>query len=101
MSMGVNLIGVVSTGDQVNPAGGGRTAAGFRTVSRAELLTKLQIAVQGERFAVDRGQCREWEALRRELTEVRLDSSRRKGGKVQDDLAMALALAVWWGMQRG
>ena len=97
--IGVSLVGVVSTGEQSMP-GGGRTAGGFRTVARAELLMKLQVAVQGERFEVDVPRCREWEVLRRELTEVRLEGGRRKGGKVQDDLAMALALAVWWGMQR-
>lgn len=97
--IGVSLVGVVSTGEQSMP-GGGRTTGGFRTVARAELLTKLQVAVQGERFDVDVARCREWEVLRRELTEVRLAGGRRKGGRVQDDLAMALALAVWWGMQR-
>ena len=98
--LGVSLIGVVSTGDQT--VGGGKTVAGgFRSLSRSELLTRLQVAVQAERFRVDVAKCKEWEALRRELSEVRLEGGRTKGGKVQDDLAMALALAVWWGMQGG
>ena len=96
--MGVRLVGVVITGNQATPApgSGGRTAAGYQTVSRTELLTKLQVAVQDEQFKVDRGRCRDWEALRQELSLVRLDGK----GSSQDDLAFALALAVWWGVRR-
>jgi hypothetical protein len=100
--MGVRLVGVVITGNQATPPPGsggshGRTAAGFETVSRTELLTKLQVAVETKQFRVDRKQCREWDAMRRELSTLRLDG----GGpaKAQDDLAFALALAVWWGVR--
>lgn len=94
--MGVRLVGVVITGNQASGASGaGLTAAGYQTVSRTELLTKLQVAVQDGWFEVARTQCREWEALRRELSVVRLDG----GGAEQDDLVFALALAVWWGVR--
>ena len=94
--MGVRLVGVVITGSQASGASGaGMTAAGYQTVSRTELLTKLQVAVQDGWFRVDRPRCREWEALRRELSVVRLEG----GGPGQDDLVFALALAVWWGVR--
>ena len=90
------LIGVVITGEQASgPSGGARTAAGYTTVSRAELLTKLQVAIQGRRFRVDKVRCREWDALRRELMVLRLEGKSRGA---QDDLAFALALAVWRGV---
>ena len=91
----VRVQGVVITGDQAVGGLGGRTSAGLRTVSRTELLTKLQVVIQNKGFQVDRPQCREWEALRRELSLLRLD----RKGPGQDDLALALALAVWWGMR--
>ena len=92
------LLGVVITGDQAcAPGGSGRTSAGYRTVSRIEVLTKLQSAVQGRKFRIDRARCREWEALRRELSTVRMDGGGSK--RNQDDLAFALALAVWWGLR--
>jgi hypothetical protein len=99
--LGVRLIGVVITGNQACPPGrgGNLTLAGYQTVSRAELLTGLQMAVQSNRFAVDRPRCREWDALRRELSALRLDGGTSKSSKSQDDLAFALALAIWWGMR--
>ena len=99
--IGQRLIGVVITGNQATPPGrgGSITPAGYQTVSRAELLTTLQMAVQADRFEVDRPRCREWEALRRELSILRLEGGFSKGKKSQDDLAFALALAIWWGMR--
>ena len=47
--IGVSLIGVVITGDQASPAGTGS-------------------GVTAARFEVDRPRCREWDALRRELS---------------------------------
>lgn len=94
--MGVRLMGIVITGEQAcSPSGGGLTEAGYTTVSRAELLTKLQVAVQEVGFRVDRPRVKEWEVLRRELSLLRLD----RKGSAQDDLALALALAVWWGLR--
>ena len=99
--LGVQLVGVVITGNQASPPGRGTgvTPAGYYTVSRAELLTGMQMAVQVRRFEVDRPRCREWEALRRELSIVRLEGGVTKGKKSQDDLAFALALVIWWGMR--
>ena len=62
-------------------------------------MTGMQMAVQVRRFEVDRPRCREWDALRRELSIVRLEGRVTKGKKSQDDLAFALALAIWWGMR--
>ena len=92
------LVGVVITGNQASAVGRGAaiTRAGFYTVSRAELLTGLQMAVQSAWFQVDRPKCREWDALRRELSVLRLEG---KSGKQQDDLAFGLALVVWWGVR--
>ena len=78
--IGVSLIGVVITGDQASPAGTGS-------------------GVTAARFEVDRPRCREWDALRRELSVVRLEGRGTKGKKSQDDLAFALALAVWWSVR--
>ena len=99
--LGVRLIGVVITGNQASPPGRGSsiTPAGYYTVSRAELLTTLQMAVQGNRFQIDRPKCKEWEALRRELSLLRLEGGATKGKKSQDDLAFALALAIWWSLR--
>jgi hypothetical protein len=95
--IGIPLIGVVITGEQASgPTGGGRTAAGYTTVSRTELLTKLQVMIQERRFRVDKVKCREWDALRRELMVLRLEGKSRGA---QDDLAFALALAVWRGVR--
>jgi len=91
------LVGVVITGEQATgPSGGGRTTAGYTTVSRTELLTKLQVMIQERRFRVDKARCREWDALRRELMVLRLEGKSRGA---QDDLAFALALAVWRGVR--
>jgi hypothetical protein len=99
--MGVRLIGVVITGNQASPSAaagsGGRPAAGYQTVSRTELLTRLQVAVQDQRFRIDCARCRECDALRRELTVLRLEAGTAKSRASQDDLAFALALALWWG----
>ena len=69
-------------------------AAGYTTVSQVELLTKLQVMIQERRFKVDKVKCREWDALRRELMVLRMEGKSRGA---QDDLAFALALAVWRG----
>ena len=95
--LGVRLIGVVITGNQAVPVGtGATTVAGYQSVSRAELLTGLQIAVQAKRLTVSMSECREWEALSRELVLLRMEGKR---AGVQDDLAFGLGLAVWWGLR--
>ena len=97
--MGTRIVGTVITGEQASPPGmGAGTAAGYYTVSRAELLTGLQVAVQGRKFVIARRECREWEALAKELVLLRMEGKR---AGVQDDLALALSLAVWWGMRVG
>ena len=95
--LGVRWIGTVITGNQASPVGAGATTvAGYQTVSRAEVLTGVQIAVQAKRLTVVMSECREWEALSRELVLLRLEGKR---AGVQDDLAFGLGLAIWWGMR--
>ncbi len=96
-NLGVRVVGVVITGNQAVPVGAGaNTVAGYYTVSRAELLTGLQVAVQAKQLTVAMSECREWEALSRELVLLRMEGKR---AGVQDDLAFGLGLAVWWGLR--
>jgi hypothetical protein len=98
--LGVRPTGIVITGRQASAEGvvgaGGRTVAGYKTVSRTDLLTKLQVAIQEKRFQFDSAKCREWDAMRRELSLLQLEGKR---SGTQDDLAFALALAVWVGLR--
>jgi len=61
-----------------------------------ELLTSLQVAIQTERIQISMSRCGEWEILIRELENLRFEGKSRG---TQDDLAFALALAVWWEMR--
>jgi hypothetical protein len=94
-NLGASLIGTVVTPTQATP-GSGKTSNGYYTLSRSELLTGLQIAIHSRRFTIDRRLCREFDALARELVHLRLEG---KHPGVQDDLAFALALAIWWGLR--
>ena len=58
---------------------------------RAELLTGLQVLVQQERLVVG-ARCREAETLRQEMWGLKLNGP---GTEEHDDLAIAVALAVW------
>jgi len=93
-NLGVSIIGTVIVPNMTG--GGGTTLSGYRTISRTELLTNLQIAVQARKFTIETKECRESQALSRELVLLRMEG-KRPG--VQDDLAFALALAVWWGLR--
>ena len=64
---------------------------GYESVGRAELLTGVQVLAQQGRLQVA-ADCREAETLRQELMGLKLE-----GGDcgVHDDLALAVALAVW------
>jgi len=59
-------------------------------------LTSLQVAIQTERIQISMSRRREWEVLIRELENLRFEGKSRG---TQDDLALALAPAVWWGMR--
>ena len=97
-NLSIRIIGTVITGTQAAPVGiAGLTPTGYQTVSRNELLTSLQLAVQDKRFTISRKDCRESEALCRELSLLRMEG---KSPGSQDDLAFALALTVWWGMRK-
>ena len=93
----VDLLRQAGLGCGINPViitGGGRSgllAGGYVSVPRAELLTAVQLLVQQGRLRVA-ARCKEAETLRRELLGLKL-----AGGDsgVHDDLALAVALAVW------
>lgn len=61
------------------------------SVPRAELVTKLQLMLERGELEIAAG-CRDGEALRRELEHMQLSG---KAAGEQDDLVMALALALW------
>jgi len=95
--LGVRPIGLTVTTEHTSGPGGTRVnPSGYQTVSRMDLLIKLQLAIQEKKFRVDTKKCREWDALRQELAGLSLEGKRRSG---QDDLAFALALAVWQGLR--
>jgi hypothetical protein len=82
----------------VNPViitGGARPSTGlvggYESVPRSVLLTGLQVLMQQGCLRVA-AECREAETLRRELLGLKLVGS---GSEEHDDLALALALAVW------
>ena len=87
--MGCSVLPVLITG-----GGEGRTslAGGYESVPRSVLLTGLQVLIQQGRVRVA-SDCREAETLWRELLGLKLvgPGSREE----HDDLAVAVALAVW------
>ena len=83
---------------RVNPVlitGGSRPSThlhgGYESVPRSVLLTALQVLVQHGRLTVS-SRCRHAETLRRELLGLKLNGP---GSEEHDDLAIAVALAVW------
>ena len=66
-------------------------AGGYESVPRSVLLTALQVLVQQGRLRVAPG-CREAQTLRRELLGLKLVGP---GSEEHDDLAIAVALAIW------
>lgn len=91
--MRVDLTNVVVTGGE---QAGSRTDARATYVSRTELLTRLAVAVENAEFVID-PKCRERKRLEEELIGLRRKGKPAGGG--QDDLAFALALAVWKGLR--
>jgi hypothetical protein len=89
-----NLINAVITGGD-RP--GYRSDAHATFVSKTELLSRLAVALENGEFTVA-PYCGEQEQLAAELMGLRRVGKPAGGG--QDDLAFALALAVWWGIQR-
>ena len=96
----VDLLRRGGWGCQIVPVlitGGGRASMGLRggyeSVSRSELLTGMQVLVQQGRLKVA-SRSREAEVLRKEMLEVRLNSS-DSGGAGHDDMVIAVALALW------
>ena len=92
------LIPVVITGGEqpgynmVTRPGSGGTV---HTVSRHELLSKRQLAVEGERFRIAKD-CKETDQFISELSALQSAGGKSSTG---DDLAFAAALAIWWGLK--
>ena len=94
MRLKANLIAVTITGS--NAAGYSYGPFGVST-SRVEVLTNLVATIEQERFTVNR-RCRARPALFNELLSLRRRGkpNATEDSQGQDDLAFALALAVWW-----
>ncbi len=88
------LVNAVITGGQ---GPGHRSEARATFVSRSEVMTKLQMSVEGKRFTIAK-ECREAARLKEELKGLQR-AGKPSDGDQQDDLAFALALAVWWGLR--
>ena len=88
------LINAVITGGD-RP--GYRQDAHATYLARTALMSRLAVAVENGEFSVD-ARCQEQDRLARELGGLRMQG--KPGGGENDDLAFALALAVWWGIKR-
>jgi hypothetical protein len=91
--LGCALMAVIITGGSGTRSG----AAGYRYVSKFDLMTGLQLALEKEELRIAPGM-REAAALVKELVDVRVAANGAMGaeGRGQhDDLVMAVALACW------
>ena len=86
--LGCSILPVIITGGGTPST---RLSGGYESVPRSKLLTSLQVLVQQGRLVVAKG-CKEAEALRREMLGLKLKGA---GSEEHDDLAIAVALAVW------
>ena len=86
--MGCMIHPVIITGG-THPSTG--LNGGYESVPRSELLTAMQVLVQQDRLVVAAG-CKEAENLKKEMLGLKLKGP---GSEQHDDLAIALALAVW------
>jgi hypothetical protein len=86
--MGCSIAPVLITGGD-RPSTG--LHGGYESVPRSVLLTSLQVLVQQGRLVVP-ARSREAQTLRRELLGLKLNGP---GSEEHDDLAIAVALAVW------
>jgi hypothetical protein len=68
------------------------------TVSRTEVMSALRAAVETKAFSVNTKhiQSRDVDTLREELKRISNQTADKPSETDQDDLAFALALAVWW-----
>ena len=88
------IVNVIVTGG----AGPGHRSDGRATYApRADIMSKLQMAVEAGRFTIDRT-CKQAPRLAEELKGLQL-AGKPQEGDGKDDLAFALALAVWWGLR--
>lgn len=86
--MGCSVLPVLITGGGAGSTG---LAGGYESVPRSVLLTNLQVLIQQGRVQVA-ADCKEAETLWRELLGLKLVGH---GSEEHDDLAVAVALAVW------
>jgi hypothetical protein len=99
MKLKANLVAVTLTAS--NAAGWRPAAHGLGvSTSRTEVLTKLVTTMEQRIFAIDK-KCRFRDVLFQELVNMQMSGKPAEGGSSggQDDLAFALALAVWWGVK--
>jgi hypothetical protein len=87
--MGCSVLPVLITGGASSGSVG--LAGGYESVPRPVLLTSLQVLIQQGRVRVA-ADCKERDTLWRELLGLKLVGP---GSEAHDDLAVAVALAVW------
>ena len=88
--LGCMIVPIIITGG-VQPSTALRN--GYESVPRSELLTAMQVLAQLGRLKIAT-RCKYAEALRREMLELKLAASAQRG-EAHDDLALAVALALW------
>jgi hypothetical protein len=88
--LGCMIVPVILTGGG-QPSNGPLLRGGYESVPRSVLLTGMQVLVQQGRLKVA-ARSREAETLRREMLGLKLAG---KVTEVHDDLAVAVALALW------
>ena len=78
---------IITGGDKPNSG----LSDGYESVPRSILLTNMQVLAQQGRLQVS-GRCKEAGALRKEMLGLKLNGP---GSEPHDDLAFAVALALW------
>ena len=104
MKLNANLVSVSIIGGQNSTAvpGTSRGAGGQVVVtSRSEILTKLVTSVEQSHFTIDPKLDHHRDTLFNELLHLRPTGKPgiSTDSEGQDDLAFAVALAVWWGLK--
>ena len=89
------IVPVIITGGERTNTG---LSGGYTSVPRSLLLTGLQVAIQENKLVVA-ANCREAQTLERELMELKLAGT--KSSEIHDDMAFAVALAIWKARQAG
>ena len=103
MKLNANLVSVSITGGPHTAVPSTSRGAGGQVVvtSRSEILTKLVTSVEQAHFTIDDKLAEHRETLFNEMLNLRPSGKPpfTDPAEGQDDLAFAVALAVWWGLK--